>query len=115
MDAGPYFRGIIVCWLLVGAGVEAPGQQYPFLNIAGSPQDVTAMFQDSRGRLWLGGAEATCFDGSHFFPLRDYGLPPGPTYDITEDPSGVIWLAAETGVYRFVGGRAELAAKVKTQ
>jgi tRNA A-37 threonylcarbamoyl transferase component Bud32 len=86
------------------------GQQYPFLPVPGGPKSVESLFQDSRGRLWLGGPELACFDGTRFFFLRDYGLPPVHTYAISEDSSGAIWLGMDTGVYRFANGRAEQAA-----
>lgn len=94
----------------VFAAVAAWGQQYPFLPVAGSPKSVKSLFQDSRGRLWIGGAQAACFDGARFFPLRDYGLPAVPAYDFSEDPSGAIWIGAESGVYRFANGKVEEVA-----
>ncbi len=93
--------------LLSIAGSQALGQQYAFLPVPGSPKNVKALYQDSRGLLWLGGADVSCFDGTRFFSLRDYGFPPVESYDITEDSSGAIWIGAETGVYRFAGGRVE--------
>src|SRR5580658_705525 len=103
---------ILVWWLLAGAGSRAFGQQYPFLPVAGSPKSVVHnLFQDSSGRLWLGGAEPACFDGARFFLLRDYGFPPGEAYDFSEDASGAIWIGSETGVYRFAHGRVEEVGK----
>jgi ligand-binding sensor domain-containing protein/tRNA A-37 threonylcarbamoyl transferase component Bud32 len=102
---------VLVAWLLLGAGSVAFGQQYPFILIPGSPKAVKTLFQDSRGRLWLGGSQVACFDGSRFFFLRDYGLPAAESYDITEDSSGAIWIGAETGVYRFASGRVEEISK----
>jgi ligand-binding sensor domain-containing protein len=102
---------IFVWWLLVGASSPAFGQQYPFLPVPGSPKGVTNLFQDSRGRIWLAGPQLSCFDGARFFSLADYGLPPGITYDVSEDPSGAIWIGAETGVYRFADGRVEAIAE----
>src|ERR1039458_6735605 len=102
---------ILVWWLLAGSGSRAFGQQYPFLPVAGAPKGVTSLFQDSRGRLWMGGAELACFDGGRIFFLRDYGFPAVAAYDIAEDRSGAIWIGAETGVYRFANGRVEEIAK----
>lgn len=101
---------ILVCWLLAGAGSRASGQQYPFLPVAGSPKAVDILFQDSSGRLWLGGAESACFDGTRFFSLRDYGLP-RPAIDFSEDASGAIWIGTESGVYRFANGSFEQVGK----
>ncbi len=102
-------RALIPC--LLAACSAASAQQYPFLSVPGSPKGVTNLFQDSTGRLWLGGAQLTCFDGSRFFNLRDYGFPPSQSYEITEDPAGAIWIAADTGLYRFSNGRVEEVAK----
>jgi hypothetical protein len=102
----------ILVWSLLGAAApRACGQQYPFLPVAGSPKNVKVLFQDSRGRLWLGGDDLACFDSTHIFFLRDYGFPRAETYDITEDSSGAIWIGAETGVYRFANGHVEEIAK----
>jgi hypothetical protein len=99
-----------VCGAMAGFGPSAFGQQYPFLAIPGSPKVVTSLFQDSRGRLWLGGNQPAWFDGTRFFFLADYGLPPALAVDFNEDSSGAIWIAAETGVYRFANGRVEQIA-----
>jgi len=63
--------------------------------------------------LWLGGIEPACFDGTRFFLLSEYGLPPGAgsDYDFSEDSSGAIWIGAETGVYRFASGRVEAVSQ----
>jgi tRNA A-37 threonylcarbamoyl transferase component Bud32/ligand-binding sensor domain-containing protein len=99
-------------WGLLALTVQTVfGQQYPFLSLSGSPKNVRTMFQDSQGRLWLGGEDLTCFDGTRFFSLRDYGFPAAHTYSITEDASGVIWIGAESGVYRFAHGRVEEVSK----
>jgi len=102
---------ILFGWLLAGAGSRALGQQYPFLPVPGAPTGITLLFQDSRGRLWLGGSELACFDGAHIFFLKNYGFPPVQTYDLAEDPSGAIWIGAETGVYRFGNGHVEQIAQ----
>ncbi|HVN06134.1 MAG TPA: hypothetical protein VMT86_17050 [Bryobacteraceae bacterium] len=98
-------------WCLAAGAGAAWAQQYPFLPVAGAPKGVTILFQDSRGRLWLGGASTACFDGTRFYSLRDYGFPAVGSHDITEDPSGAIWVAADTGVFRFAQGRVGLIAK----
>src|ERR1022692_3288926 len=89
---------VLVWGLLVGLPWPAFGQQYPILPVSGSPKSVKTLLQDSRGRLWLGGDQVSCFDGTRFFFLRDYGLPPAIVYSIAEDPGGAIWIGAETGV-----------------
>jgi tRNA A-37 threonylcarbamoyl transferase component Bud32 len=107
----PSAARIFTWWLLAGVGSRALCQQYPFLPVVGSPKGVTNLFQDSRGRIWLGGAQLFCFDGARFFSLVDYGLPNATTYDVSEDPSGAIWIGAETGVYRFADGKVAEIAK----
>ena len=102
---------ILAWWLLGGVGSRAFGQQYPFLPVDGSPKGVTNLFQDSRGRIWLAGAQLSCFDGTRFFSLADYGLPQGAIYDVSEDPSGAIWIGSDNGVYRFGNGIVEQIAK----
>jgi hypothetical protein len=101
----------IVLGLLASESSTAFGQQYPFLPVAGSPKGSNGMFQDSRGRLWLAGQEPAWFDGTRFFSLRDYGFPAGAANNFSEDPSGAIWIAAETGVYRFANGKIDELGK----
>ena len=98
---------LLVCLFFGFCANSALGQQYPFIPIPGAPKNIKTIFQDSRGRLWLGGTDLACFDGSRFFFLRDYGFPAVDTYDVAEDSSGTIWIGAETGVYRFSRGRTE--------
>jgi hypothetical protein len=99
----------IICPALSGS--IAFGQQYPFIPVAGSPRSERALFQDSRGRLWIAGEQLACFDGTRFFLLHDYGFPSVASYDIAEDSSGAIWIGAETGVYRFSNGKVEEITK----
>ena len=83
------------------------GQQYPFLPVPGAPKNVRTLFQDSLGRLWVGGDQLACFDGTRLFSLADYGLPAGQTYSVAEDSSGAIWIGAGNGLYRFSRGQVE--------
>ncbi len=92
----------------------AVAQRYPILPVPGSPKNVRVLFQDSRGRLWLGGDRLSCFDGTRFFFLSDYGFPAVTTSSISEDATGAIWIGAETGVYRFDGRVEEVAKGVVT-
>jgi len=94
-------------WLLLCAAPALFGQQYPFLPVPGAPKNVRTLFQDSLGRLWVGGDQLACFDGTRLFSLADYGFPSGPAYSIAEDTSGVIWIGADTGLYRFANGHTE--------
>jgi tRNA A-37 threonylcarbamoyl transferase component Bud32 len=97
--------------LVLLAGSAALGQQYPFLPVPGSPKNVRVLFQDSKGRLWLGGDQLACFDGAHLFYLADYGFPSVESYDIKEDSSGAVWIGAASGVYRFSDGHVEEVGK----
>src|SRR5271165_4640730 len=91
-------RCATVLWVCCLAASEiAFAQQYPFLRVAGSPKNPQALFQDSKGRLWITGNDLACFDGSRFFFLRDYGFPAVAALDVSEDPGGAIWIGAETG------------------
>ena len=107
----PVARGIVTWGLLGGLVSVAFGQQYPIQAVPGSPKNVKTLFQDSRGRLWLGGDQLACFDGTRLFFLGDYGFPAAAVYSIAEDTSGAVWIGAETGVYRFSDGRVEEISK----
>src|ERR1700723_1308885 len=87
---------VVICVLLAVASSAAFAQQYPFLPVPGSPKNVKTLFEDSRGRLWLGGDQLACFDGTRLFFLADYGFPAAATYSISEDADGAIWIGAET-------------------
>jgi ligand-binding sensor domain-containing protein len=56
------------------------------------------------------GPDLSCFDGSRFFSLSDYGLPAAITLDVAEDASGAIWIGTENGAYRFWSGHVENVA-----
>jgi tRNA A-37 threonylcarbamoyl transferase component Bud32 len=101
----------LLCGLLAAIASLGFGQQYPFLPVPASPKNVKVLFQDSRGRLWLGGDQLACFDGTRMLFLSEYGFPAVSSYSITEDSAGVIWIGAETGVYRFAAGRVEEISK----
>jgi len=103
--------GLVGLVLLAAGGSGAFGQQYAFLPVPGSPKGVTSLFEDSRGRLWLGGSQPACFDGTRFYDLHAYGFPVADAYDFSEDTGGGIWIGAETGVYRFARGRTEKVGK----
>ena len=87
---------LLICYCAVFIR-PAVGQQYPFIAAPGAPKNATMIFQDSVGRLWLGGAQPACFDGSRFFFLRDYGLSSAVVQDVAEDPAGTIWIAGGPG------------------
>jgi len=87
------------------------GQQAPFLPVTGpnAPKSVNAIFQDSRGALWLGGSDGvsantlTYFDGSRFVsPVKNF--PKVTINGFAEDSEGAIWMASDGGVYRLFHG-----------
>jgi tRNA A-37 threonylcarbamoyl transferase component Bud32/ligand-binding sensor domain-containing protein len=79
------------------------------------------MFQDSKGRLWLGtGDDLLCFDGVRFYSMRAFGFPREPVVGIAEDSDGGIWVATfggpvqtdegekrTGGLYRYQSGHVE--------
>ena len=72
-----------------------------------SGADIRALFEDSRGRLWIGAAKGTSVvdDGQlRVFTSAD-GLPARGAYAFAEDGHGVIWLSTRDGVFRTENGR----------
>lgn len=63
---------------------------------------VSALFEDSKGRVWIATREgAVVSDGSRFQPLGpEAGLPRGEIVCFGEDSSGLVWLAGAAGVFR---------------
>jgi tRNA A-37 threonylcarbamoyl transferase component Bud32 len=98
---------ILFAWLWLSQPADLIAQQYPFLPIPGGTRGAQDLAQDVRGRLWITGSDTAVFDGTRFFHLRDFGLPATTTYQFSEDSSGAIWLASDTGVYRFSEGVVE--------
>ena len=79
------------------------------------------MMQDSHSRLWLGTIDdVQCFDGAHFFSLRQYGFPKEVPNAFAEDSDGGIWIATQGtdvgggknpgGLYRYQSGHVEKIA-----
>jgi len=83
-------------------------QELPFetynVNNGLANSEVTAIFQDSKGRLWFGTSGGiSCYDGASFTSLsiRD-GLVYNAVLDITEDSRGNLWIATRDGVSRLM-------------
>lgn len=84
-------------------------------------QDVRALAIDRDGQIWAATREGVYWlpadrSGWQRVPARELS---GPTYDITSDPAGSVWVAAWDGLYEIrerVGGRrvAGIAGSVKT-
>ena len=68
---------------------------------------VSSLFQDRRGRIWVGAPDGVGYlDGDRFVPIR--GVPGGLVNAIVEDAQGDLWVAHWTlGLYR-VGTRGEV-------
>lgn len=92
------------------------GQHYPILPVPGSPHGIFTMMQDSRSALWLGTIDDVyCFDGEHFYSLRQYGFPKETPNSFAEDSEGGIWIGTQGtaanggsghgGLYRYRAGR----------
>ncbi|HRI11961.1 MAG TPA: two-component regulator propeller domain-containing protein [Verrucomicrobiota bacterium] len=77
--------------------------------------NATALFEDSRGQIWIGSDQgiATC-DGVTFkaFRLGD-GLLRMPFASIAEDASGALWVASSEAVFRRDGDGSFLQIKNK--
>lgn len=98
--------------------VTCLGQHYPILPVPNSPHGVVAMMQDSRSALWLGAIDDVyCFDGEHFYSIRQYGFPKETPNSFAEDSDGGMWIGTQgsraSGVmtaralYRYRAGRVE--------
>lgn len=70
---------------------------------------INAVFQDSRGNLWLGGKTTGLYqlvsDEGNRFRFKHYGREEGfydnTIYALTEDREGNLWLSTESGLVRF--------------
>ncbi len=70
--------------------------------------DAAALFEDSRGRIWIGGNETiSLFANGQFRSFTNLaGLFLGGIKCFTEDPSnGGIWACSAEGLFRYEGGR----------
>lgn len=67
-------------------------------------RNVTAMFEDSKKRVWFGtwGAGVTVFDGKEW--MQHLSKEKSTIFSFAEDKAGVIWVATNAkGVFRFDG------------
>ena len=103
----------VVLLLLVVSVHRLPGQLLPFEYYStrdGLPSNqVNAIFQDSRGYLWVGTSDGiSMYDGTSF---RNYttldSLPNNYITDIIESNKspGTLWIATLGGVARYAEGR----------
>jgi PAS domain S-box-containing protein len=95
---GSYREGL---WLLEGENVR----RFPTTQTGGD--NVISLFEDSVGRIWMGGGVGVAvFDGKEFRSFgKDQGLPPGEVCSIAQAPDGSLWLSNQEGVFRLQGDR----------
>ena len=99
-------------WGLLLLATSLAAQQYPFIPVAHSPNNVEHIIEDRQGRLWMTTPDdVLCFDGTRFFSLHDYGLatlpPDNINPSIREDDEGGILVNSRLGLHRFHRGRLE--------
>lgn len=100
------FALFTVCLLFA---LKSIGQLYNFTNYSleqGLPQSsVYAIYQDSRGYLWLGTESGVArFDGLHFTVFdRTSGLPGNTVRSIIELANGDIWVGTDMGIAIYNG------------
>ena len=114
-------RGTLFLSLFIMAA-RCLGQHYPILPVPNSPHGIFTMMQDSRSALRLGTIDDVyCFDGEHFYSIRQYGFPKETPNTFAEDGEGGIWIGTQGtksdgskktgGLYRYRAGRvAEVLA-----
>lgn len=104
-------RTLLSTVVAILCALTAHAQSYDFISYNvenGLPQSkVTALFQDSRGYLWVGtaGGGVCSFDGINFTEYNEVnGLGGNIVTAITEDESGVMWFGSTWGgLTRFDG------------
>jgi len=91
--AGTYYEGL---WILDRGSVRrVPAER------TGGP-DVKALFEDSRGRVWISGGFGVAVHESGEFRTFEpaQGLPAGGARAFAEDARGAVWLSNGEGVFR---------------
>lgn len=90
--------------LSLGQYTYPPYRQYT-LRDGLSQMQVTSLFQDSRGYIWIGTKDGlNCFNGEIFQTFRKQdGLPDNYIQSVTEDSSGNIWIATQNSLVYYDG------------
>ncbi len=72
---------------------------------------VFRLYEDSRGRIWLGGYEGpglSCYDGKQMITYTEtHGLPNPNVQSIIEDERQNLWIGTQYGLAKFDGERFE--------
>ncbi|MBW8863480.1 MAG: ATP-binding protein, partial [Verrucomicrobia bacterium] len=80
----------------------------PSAEKTNAPVNVTALCEDSTGRLWVGtqGDGLLCYLDGAVSRFHLAGSPLDQTINsIAEDAAGILWLGAPSGLYRLEGGK----------
>ncbi|MGA2496714.1 MAG: two-component regulator propeller domain-containing protein, partial [Tepidisphaeraceae bacterium] len=88
-------------WLFDSQGVR----RIPIEQSGGA--NVTALFQDSRGHVWMNGGRAVAVCDGITFRLftAEQGLPAAGTSCFAEDTTGTLWISNAKGIFRLAGDR----------
>jgi PAS domain S-box-containing protein len=122
--AGSWVRDIVegpdgFIWIATSNGLSRfDGRSFANFSAANTPElphsAISALANGANGRIWIGlayGGVRVLVDGSiRREPAFDL-LPEGTgVLDLLEDPSGVLWVATEQGLWKIVAGSAEQVA-----
>ena len=71
-------------------------------NLQRPTNEVNAIIEDDKGRLWMGTrAKTYTFDGKTFTRISDHGLPLQNIRSIIQDQENNIWLGGDGGLWRY--------------
>ena len=91
--------------------IDSQGSHHIAVERTGGGNIVT-LFEDSRGRIWMGGGATTVYEDGAFRRFAKDSSNPTSDVRFTEDSQGTIWAASREGVFRFLNGRfAEIREK----
>jgi len=68
------------------------------------PQEVTSLFEDQAGRIWVSTLGGVAFlESNRFIPVRS--VPPGNVFSIIGDRAEQVWMSHEEGLFHLQQGR----------
>ncbi len=72
------------------------------ITVSGLPDDtVDSLFQDNRGRIWVGTDRGVAFlESDRFIPISS--VPEGIVYSITGDSAGKVWISHKDGLFHLL-------------